>query len=63
MEYRAFIATAAAPAEAKALCSFSPIPSLKCSLRRCARHHVPGHQQAADQRPWQARAGAPPGEG
>src|SRR5213595_3849609 len=37
--------------------------ALERRLGRGARHFVPGDEQPADQRPWQAGAGASPGEG
>src|ERR1035437_9161909 len=45
-----------------------PVPAsletaLERRLRGGARHHVPGYEEAADQSPRQAGAGAPPGEG
>src|SRR6266436_3618025 len=68
--------TANAKAKAKALCTLSPSfrlapqwfttlrnGALGRRLRGGARHHIPGYEDTADQRPRQARAGAPPGKG
>jgi len=43
--------TAGALAKAKALCTFSRSFSLERRLRGGARHHIPGDEDTADQRP------------
>src|ERR1700722_18487223 len=54
--------TANALAKAKALCSMRPSFSSERCLRSRSGHHVPGHEDPADQGAGQARAGTPPGE-
>src|SRR5437588_1607047 len=55
--------TARALAKVEALCTFSPVFGSERRLCGGARDHVPCYENPAYQRPRQARAGAPPGEG